>query len=50
MKIAFFGIQRRGLLARTAELLRLFVKITNISNDALTQPLPYGDQDLSNDL
>ena len=36
--------------ARVAELLRSFVQITDLSNDALTQLLLYGNQDLSNDL
>ena len=45
-----FDVQRQDLLARVAELLRSFVQITNLSNDALTQLLLYGNQDLSNDL
>ena len=32
------------------ELLRPFVQISDLSNDALTQLLLYGDQDLSYDL
>ena len=32
------------------ESLRPFVQIGDLSNDALTQLLLYGDQDLSNDL
>ena len=38
------------VLAGMVELLRLFVQITDLSNDALTQLLLYGDQDLSYDL
>ena len=45
-----FDAQRQDLLARVAELLRPFVQITDLSNDALTQLLLYGNQDLSNDL
>ena len=45
-----FNVQRRDFLAEIAELLRQFVQITNLSNDALTQLLSYGDQDLSYDL
>ena len=44
-----FDLQRRDL-AGIVELLRPFVQIANLSNDALTQLLLYGDQDLSNDL
>ena len=43
-------LQRRDLLAGIAELLRPFVQITNLSNDALIQLLLYGDQYLSYDL
>ena len=45
-----FDLQRRDLLAGIVELLRPFVEVTSLSNDALTQLLLYGDQDLSNDL
>ena len=45
-----FDLQRRDLLAGIVELLRPFVQIANLSNNALTQLLLYGDQDLSNDL
>ena len=45
-----FDAQLQDLLARVAELLRSFVHITDLSNDALTQLLLYGNQDLSNDL
>ena len=45
-----FDLQRRDLLAGVVELLRPFVQIASLSNDALTQLLLYGDQDLSNDL
>ena len=41
-------LQRRDLLAGIVELLRPFVQITNLSNDALIQLLLYGD--LSYDL
>ena len=37
----------RDLLAGIEELLRPFVQIANLSNDALTQLLLYGDKDLS---
>ena len=45
-----FDLQLRDLLAGIVELLRPFVQIASLSNDALTQLLLYGDQDLSNDL
>ena len=45
-----FDLQRRDLLAGIVELLRPLVQIASLSNDALTQLLLYGDQDLSNDL
>ena len=45
-----FDAQRQDLLAGMVELLRPFVQITDLSNDALTQLLLYGDQDLSYDL
>ena len=45
-----FDVQRQDLLAGIVELLRPFVQITDLSNDALTQLLLYGDQDLSYDL
>ena len=45
-----FDVQRQDLLVRVAELLRSFVQITDLLNDALTQLLLYGNQDLSNDL
>ena len=45
-----FDLQRRDLLAGIVKLLRPFVQIANLSNDARTQLLLYGDQDLSNDL
>ena len=47
---ASFHVQRQDLLAGIVELLGTFVQITNFSNDALTQLLFYGDQDLSYDL
>ena len=45
-----FDVERRDLLAGIAELLRPFVQITNLSSDALTQLLLYGDQDLPYDV
>ena len=42
-----FDDQRRDLLAGIEELLRPFVQIANLSNDALTQLLLYSDKDLS---
>ena len=45
-----FDVQRQDLHAGMVELLRPFVQITDLSNDALTQLLLYGDQDLSYDL
>ena len=46
----FFDLHRRDLLTGIVELLRPFVQITNLSNDALMQLLLYGDQHLSYDL
>ena len=45
-----FNLQRADLLAGIVELLRPFIQIANLSNDALTQLLLCGDQNLSNDL
>ena len=45
-----FDVQRKDLVARVVELLRPFLQITDLSNDALTQLLLYGSQDLSKDL
>ena len=45
-----FDVQRQNLLAGIVELLRPFVPIANLSNDALTQLLLYGDHNLSSDL
>ena len=45
-----FDAQRQDLLAGIFKLLRPVVKIADLSNDALTQLLLYGDRDLSNDL
>ena len=45
-----FDLQRRDLLAEIVEILRPFVQITNLSNDALIQLLLYDDQYLSYDL
>ena len=42
-------VQRQDLLAEMVELLRPFVKIPGLSNNALMERLLYGDQDLSND-
>ena len=39
-----------ALLAGMVELSRPFVQITDLSNDALTQLLSYGDPDLSYNL
>ena len=39
-----FDLQRRDILTGTVESLRSFVQITNLSNDAFTQLLLYGDQ------
>ena len=41
-----FGSQGRVLLTGIAELLRPFVQIANLLNDALTQLLLYGNGDL----
>ena len=38
-----FDGHRKDLLARVTELLRPFVQITDLSNDALTQLLLYGN-------
>ena len=45
-----FDVQRQDLLAGIVELLRPFVLITDLSNDALKQLLLYGNQELSYDL
>ena len=45
-----FDVQRQDLLAGSAELLRPVVQIPDLSNDALTQLLLYGDNDLSNNV
>ena len=45
-----FDVQRHDLLAEIVELLRPFVQITDLSNDALTQLLLNGDHDLSYEL
>ena len=42
-----FDDQRRDLLTGIEQLLRPFVQIANLSNNAVTQLLPYGDKDLS---
>ena len=41
---------KQDLLTGIVELFRPFVQIADLSNDALTQLLLYGDQDFSNDL
>ena len=45
-----FDVQRQDLLAEIAELLRPVVQTAHLSNDALTQLLLHGDNDLSNNL
>ena len=45
-----FHVQRRDLLAGVVELLRPFVQVINLSNNALTQLLLYDDKNLSDDL
>ena len=45
-----FDVQRQDLLAGISELLRPVVQIADISNDALTQLLLYGDNNLSNNV
>ena len=45
-----FDVQRQDLLARMVKLLRPFVQVIDLSNDALAQLLLYSDQDLSYDL
>ena len=45
-----FDVQRQDLLARIARLLQPVIQIADLSNDALTQLLLYGDHDLSNNL
>ena len=45
-----FDVQRQDLLAGIVELLRPVVQIADLSNDALTQLLLYGDHDLSCDM
>ena len=45
-----FDAQRQDLLAGIVELLRPVVQIADLSNDALTQLLLYGDHDLSCDM
>ena len=45
-----FDVQRQDLLSGIVELLRPFVQIVNLSNDALAQLLLYGDKDLSNEV
>ena len=42
-----FDDQRRDLLAGIEQLLRPFVQIANLSNNALTKLLLYGDKGLS---
>ena len=45
-----FDVQQQDLLAGIAELLRPVVQIADLSNDALTQLLLYGDNNLSNNV
>ena len=45
-----FDVQRQDLLAGIVELLRPFGLIPDLSNDALTQLILYGNQELSYDL
>ena len=45
-----FDVQRQDLLAGNAALLRSVKQIADLSDDALTQLLLYGDDDLSNHL
>ena len=45
-----FDVQLQDHLAEIVELLRPVILIADLSNDALTQLLLYGDHDLSNDL
>ena len=45
-----FDVQRQDLLGGIVELLRPVAQIADLCNEALTQLLVYGDQDLSNDL
>ena len=45
-----FDIQRRDLLAGVSELLRPYVRINSLPNNALVQILLYGDKDLPTDI
>ena len=45
-----FAVQHQDLLAGIVELLRPFLQITNISNDALVQLLLCGEKDLTYEL
>ena len=45
-----FDIQRRDLLAGVSELLRPYVRINSLPNNALIQILLYGDKDFSIDV
>ena len=45
-----FDVQRQDLLAGIVELLWPFVLIPDLSNDALTQLILYGNQEISYDL
>ena len=45
-----FHVERRDLLAGVVELLRPFVQVINLSNNALTQLLLYDDKNLFDDL
>ena len=45
-----FGVQRQEALAGIAEFLWTFVQLTNLSSDASTQLLLYGDPNFLDDL
>ena len=45
-----FDVERGDLLAEIVKLVRLFVQIINLSNDALVQLFLYGDKDLTYEL
>ena len=45
-----FDIQRRDLLAGVSELLRPYVRISSLPNNAVVQILLYGDKDFSIDV
>ena len=45
-----FDVQRQHILAGVSVLLREFVEINSLPNDALIQILLYGDRNLSNEI